>query len=147
MNNPTSSKIFIVDDDPFCQGIYAQWINNLGYTDIHCYDSGQDCLNDLSKDPEIIFVDYNMQPLNGLETLKKIKRVNPDIFLVLISAQSEMQVAINSLKYGAFDYIIKDQNELEKIRQVIHKIQDVKQLLLKKQKSSWTSKFFSFFSF
>ena len=146
MNKPPTGKIFIIDDDPFCQGIYTQCLNNIGYTDINCFDNGQDCLNQLYQEPEIIFIDYNMQPLNGLETLKKIKRFNPDIYLVLISAQSDMQIAINSLKYGAFDYIIKAEDDIEKIKLVIYKIQQVKKHLDKSQFQKWTSRLFSMFT-
>ena len=79
--------------------------------------------------PDVIFLDYRMEPMDGLDVLRKIKRFNPDIYLVVISGQDDMNVAVNALKYGAFDYIIKDDNDLVKIEAVLKKIQQVITLL------------------
>lgn len=122
-------SIFIVDDDPFCRSLYEQFILNLGYGNITLFSDGQECLNQLTEQPDIIFLDYRMEPLDGLDVLRKIKRFNPNIYLVIISGQDDVQVAVNALKYGAFDYIIKGENDLNKIEGVLKKIQSVIYLL------------------
>ncbi len=129
MQNNSTQKIFIVDDDSFCTALYKQHLLNEGYTNITTFTNGQDCLNHLTDQPQIILLDYEMEPYNGLEVLKKIKRFNPDIYLLVISGQDDMQVAINALKYGAFDYIIKGKNELEKITSLLQKIGGVMEIL------------------
>jgi DNA-binding NtrC family response regulator len=139
-------SIFIVDDEPMCREIYRQYLKNLGFNNVVLFDNGQQCINELTKKPAIIFLDHEMTPINGLDTLKKIKRFNPDIFLVYISAQADMQVAINALKYGAFDYIIKGNSEEQKIASIMEKINNVMELLAEQSAPKWR-KMLSFITF
>ena len=138
MKSISQLKAFIVDDDPFSTELYKKHLADNGFTSVVCFDNGQDCLNQLTQEPSIIFLDYQMQPLNGLEVLKKIKRFDPDIFIVLISAQLDMQVAINALKYGAFDYIIKGQNDLQMMDHVLEKISRIVTDLSQRNKKGWS---------
>lgn len=137
MDSNESFSIFIVDDDLFCQNLYEQFIRNLGYTNITLFSDGQECLNRLTDQPDVILLDYRMEPLDGLDVLRKIKRFNPDIYLVVISGQDDLQVAVDALKYGAFDYIIKGQNDFEKIESVLKKIQNVMALLQQRPRGRW----------
>ncbi|UFH54884.1 response regulator [Spirosoma sp. KNUC1025] len=145
MEATESLSIFIVDDDPFCRSFYEQHIRNLGYDQITIFSDGQECLNQLTAQPDVILLDYSMEPLNGLDVLRKIKRFNPDIYLVIVSGQEELQVAVNALKYGAFDYIIKGNNDLAKIEAVLKKIQEVMALLQQQQAQNRWKKLFSRF--
>ncbi len=72
-----------------------------------------------------------MDDMTGFEVLKKIKRYNPDIYIVMISGQENIKTAVDALKYGAFDYVIKDGNVCEKLTQIINNISKVKQQLKK----------------
>jgi len=135
MKTNNTYKIFIVDDDPFCYSMFEQHIRNLGYSDITVYDNGQDCLNHLVDQPDIIFLDHEMGLLKGLDVLKKIKRFSPEIYIVFVSSQEDMNVAISALKYGAFDYIIKGTGDLEKFTKVIEKVTSVISLTEEKKTS------------
>jgi DNA-binding NtrC family response regulator len=137
-------KIFVVDDDFFFQNLFRQHLENLGYKDVTLYSSGFDCLNHLYDKPDVIFLDYNMDNLSGYEVLKKIKRFNPDIYVVMVSAQEEIKPAIDALKHGAFDYIQKGNDELTKVRQVLVKIAEVKDLL-ERSRPTLLKKVFQFF--
>ncbi|WP_461130926.1 response regulator [Spirosoma aerophilum] len=137
MENKDALSIFVVDDDPFCQKIYEQHLHQLGYSQVRLFSDGQSCLNLLTELPDVIFLDYQMEPLDGLEVLRKIKRFNPDIYLVVISAQEDLQVAVNALKYGAFDYIIKGHDDFAKMDTVLKKIQDVRALLKQRPAGRW----------
>ncbi len=145
MNFNKDLSIFVIDDDPVCQELYKQYLLNMGFTRISLFDNGQQCINELTRKPDIILLDHQMAPMNGMETLKKIKRFDPDIYLIYISAQQDMKVAIDALKYGAFDYIIKGNMEEDLLGAIIHKIIDVMELVAKKTPSRM-NKFFSFFS-
>jgi DNA-binding NtrC family response regulator len=125
-------KVFIVDDDPFISNIIAKKLELLGITSIENFTTGNDCVENIYKNPHCIFLDYNMPGLSGLETLKKIKSQDPDIHVVILSGQDEMTVAIDSLKFGAFDYIIKDDHTLLKIEEVIQTINKLEKLLYDK---------------
>jgi polysaccharide export outer membrane protein len=128
-----SLNIFLVDDDQFFLQMYQLQLKSLGFETVSIYNNGAECLDNLFHKPDIIFLDHSMDVLNGLEVLQKIKRLNPDIYVIFISAKENMEAALNSLKYGAFDYIIKGENDLENIKKVLEKIIDIKILLARKQ--------------
>lgn len=137
-------NIFIVDDDPFHLEISKQILSEEGLHQTSCFGSGVDCLNEIHQNPDIIFLDHQMEDYTGFETLKKIKRYNPNIFVVMVSAQLELQTAVDSLKHGAFDYIKKDEKLEDNIKSVLHKIEQVREML-KSRKPSILKSIFKFF--
>lgn len=144
MDTRNEMKIFLVDDDQFSMNMYRQHLLNKGYSNITTFSNGTECLNALTQMPELVFLDHSMEILTGLEVLKKIKRFNPDIYVVFISGQDDLETAVNSLKFGAFDYIVKGQNDLARITQVVEKVQEVK-ALLKRHKKNLLNTIFSLF--
>lgn len=139
-------NIFVVDDNPLARKAYQQYLTRMGCERMKVYDNGQDCINELVENPDMVLIDYMMEPLNGLEVLKKIKRFNPDVYLVMISGQTDLQVAVNAMKYGAFDYIIKGDTESEQIAAVLHKMLHVMNLVKRGRPKSIPQKVLSFFS-
>jgi DNA-binding NtrC family response regulator len=128
-NMENQFKFFIVDDDIFCANVYQQYLKNMNYHDITYFSNGNDCLINLNQNPDIIFLDHNMEDITGFEVLKKIKRYNPNIYVVMVSGQENIKTAVDALKYGAFDYVIKDNNVCHKMALVIEKIIKVKEQL------------------
>jgi len=116
-------KFFIVDDDPYYRMLYQQHLTNLGYKNYYVFENGIDCVNQLAQQPDIIFLDYDMKPNNGLEILKMIKKENNNIFLLMISSQSEHTFVSRALAHGADEYIVKGENDLELIKKVIADVQ------------------------
>lgn len=131
MHSKSSVRIYIVDNDPFCRNIYEQYLDNLGYSDITLFESGSACLNNLLRQPDVIFLDYGMDASMSHDILKKIKQFNPDIYVIFLSAQQDIEMVVKSLKHGAFDYIVKGANEMESIKKVLDKISEI-QILLEK---------------
>ncbi|WP_417941200.1 response regulator [Flavobacterium sp. RS13.1] len=129
MEDKTQFKFFLVDDDFFCANLYNQYLINMNYSDITHYSNSNDCINNLHQNPDIIFMDYSMEDSSGFEILRKIKRFNPNIYVIMISSQEDINTAINALKYGAFDYVIKGSYVEGRFAQIIHKIITVKQQL------------------
>jgi DNA-binding NtrC family response regulator len=115
-------NVFIVDDNPICLRTYQQYLSRLGCQRMRAFDNGQDCLSEIGEIPDLVLVDYTMEPMNGLDVLKRVKRLAPTTFCVMISGQNDLQVAVNAMKYGSFDYIIKGQQEGEQIAAVLHKM-------------------------
>ncbi|MCS4302426.1 response regulator [Chryseobacterium sp. BIGb0232] len=140
--NTQNLKFFIVDDDRFCATVYEQYLRNQHYEDITTFANGEDCLDALHQKPDIIFLDHNMEELNGFEVLKKIKRYDPNIYVIMVSAQENIDTAVNALKYGAFDYLVKDADVCEKMTKTIEKILKIKEEMSQNKLKNFR-KFFS----
>jgi len=91
--------------------------------------SGEDAINNLYRNPDIIIQDFLLDGMNGIDVLKKAKEQNPNIEFIFLSGQDNIDVAINTMKYGAYDYIVKDQMALKKMVAKINKIQSVNKLV------------------
>lgn len=137
-----TKKIFVVDDDLFSLNLYRQELENLGLNDISTFQNGSICLYNLFQKPAIVFLDYYMNDISGLEVLKKIKRFDPNIHVVMISGQENSQVAVEAMKFGAFDYLVKGDNEGEKISKVLNRISTIEGQL-KKSMPSFFQRLFS----
>ncbi len=124
-------KIYLLDDDLFHINIFQQHLSNLGYSDIESFSNPMDCFEHLNPAPDIIFYDHGVDFIKGLEVLKKIKKLNPDIYLIFICGADEVETVIQSLKYGAFDYFVKGENDSKNIEMVLTKIHRVRELLQK----------------
>jgi polysaccharide export outer membrane protein len=142
METTSPLKVFLVDDEPYCLNLYAQYFVNLGYQDIHSFGKSGDCLDELTKKPDVIFLDYHMDNLNGIELLKKIKRFNPNVMVFFVSGQESIRVAVNTLKYGAFDYIIKQDMSEERIKGCMEKAERMREILLKKKRGGIVKRIF-----
>jgi DNA-binding NtrC family response regulator len=126
MSKNLNASIFIVDDDVMCLNLYQQFLKQLGYINVRLFDNGNDCLESLSTgQPEIIFLDYNMDELNGIDVLKQIKKFNPFIIVLFISGQEDIEVAVNAMRQGALDYIVKSSLNTEKMRKIMERIESL----------------------
>ena len=67
--------------------------------------------------------------MNGIEVLKKIKKINPSIEVIMLSAQERMKVAVNSIQFGAFDYVIKTDLAMRRIVDLVNRICKWNQLI------------------
>ena len=137
MEQVKNFKIFLVDDDMFSLNLYEQHVRGLGYSDVHQFNNGTDCLNNLTQKPHVVFLDHNMEEITGFEVLKKIKRYDPNIYVVMISGQENMKTAVDALKYGAFDYLIKGDNETDKIADVLKRITKIGEALERLNPPIW----------
>jgi DNA-binding NtrC family response regulator len=122
-------KVFVVDDDRFHLQLMEQMLKSNGIEDVHLFENGMNCLSNIHQNPGIVFLDQQMDVYSGYETLRKIKRYNPNIFVVMVSGQEEIQTAINTLKHGAFDYLLKDVHLEDNIVAVIRRIDEMKEVL------------------
>jgi len=120
--NNKELKIFLVDDDETCLNLYQQFLTKLGHSEIVSYKSGKECLVNLMLRPDIIFLDYNMDDMNGIDVLHSIKDFDNDITVIFISGQEEIDIAVSALKHGAFDYITKSQITTTLLKTTIDRI-------------------------
>lgn len=108
-----TEKIMFVDDDLSILDAAKTAIESYGYNVITA-KSGMECLEKLG-DADLIFLDIKMPGMDGIEVLKKIKKRNSSLPVIMITAYATVDTAIEAMKHGAFDYIRKpfDVEELE----------------------------------
>jgi len=102
------------------------------------FNSGEKCLESMDQKPEIIFLDYyfdqaGKDAMNGIEILKELKSKYPESEVVMFSGQDKIEVAVNTIKYGAFDYIVKNESAFHRTENVIFNI--IKRMKLEGQAS------------
>ena len=122
MENQKYPLIFIVEDNSVYNKIIVNHLRSHKLVRVESFLSGEECLKNLYRKPDIIIQDYLLDGINGIDVLKATKKKYPDTEFVFLSGQDNIEVAINSMKYGAFDYIVKDQNALVKLTDKINKI-------------------------
>ena len=135
-------KIFIVEDNPFFGELLKYHLSLNPDYHISLYQTGKECVENLYQKPNIICLDFGLPEITGDKLLKKIQEINNNIPIIIISGQEDIEVAINFLKAGAKDYIIKNDhtkeilwNSILKIKeniQLINEIEDLKEQLEQK---------------
>lgn len=108
-------KVFICDDEPSIQRLLKHWVADQWDYFVEIFENGNDLLKNLSKEPDLILLDIMLPDINGIDVLKKIKSFDQNLPVIMLSAQGSIEVAIESIRLGAFDYFPKpiDSNRLE----------------------------------
>lgn len=106
-------KIFIIDDDRFFGEMLKHHLQLNPDYEVFLFDTAKDCLANLFMNPDIICIDFGLPDIQGDELFKQIKNLYPDLPIIVISGQENIEVAINFLKQGAKDYIVKNEHTKE----------------------------------
>jgi DNA-binding NtrC family response regulator len=131
MVNKEKIKVFLVDDDKLFTESLKHALRGDG-TDIKTFSTGEECLDNLGKEgPRVVVLDYRLNndhpaAMNGIQVMNKIKQVSPDTEVIMLSSQNDVTVAVDTMKYGAYDYIDKSNNSFVQIKNDIKHISDFK---------------------
>ncbi|MFN8250898.1 MAG: sigma-54 dependent transcriptional regulator [Ferruginibacter sp.] len=116
--------IFVVEDDPWYGEILAYHLSlNPDYS-TSLFTSGKECLASLYKKPDLITIDFSLPDINGIELYKKIKAAYSDIPVIVISAQEDVSTAVELLKMGVTDYLVKDENTKDLLWNAVKRIRE-----------------------
>ena len=121
--------IFLVDDDQvFLKALELHLKEHLKYkVEIHTFSNGEDCLKNMRISPLVIVLDYyldskNPDAANGIEILKKIKNIDPETEVIMLTREDNMQVALEIMNNGAFNYYTKNDIIFKRFQNIINKI-------------------------
>ncbi len=123
MNNK-KIKLFLVDDDAlFLKSLEIEFLQQPDFT-VETFATGELCLEHLSHNPDVVILDYhldgiNKSAMNGIETLDKIKSINPDLPVIMLSSQDKIEVAVSCMHHRAFDYVIKSETAFIRLQKII----------------------------
>jgi DNA-binding NtrC family response regulator len=117
------TPIFIVEDD---EGWAATLTGKLGkmYA-THHFVSGEECIEKLEEiKPKFIVLDYHLEgEMTGLDTLKVIRKKLPQTYVIMFSAQDDVQTAVNIMDNGAYDYVVKGENAFNRLNIITRNIE------------------------
>lgn len=101
-------KIFVIEDDlNFAKNI-KHFLSLNPENDVEQYSNGRDALSNKYKNPDLIVLDYNLPGMNGMDVMKSFHKYCKKTFVILMSTQNDIKVAVNLMREGAFDYFVKD---------------------------------------
>ncbi|MFH1000345.1 MAG: sigma-54 dependent transcriptional regulator [Bacteroidota bacterium] len=115
-------KIFIVEDDVIFGKSILYYLSLNPENEISLFTSGKEALAQRYQNPDLIILDYNMPGMNGMEVMQSFHSFNKNFAIIIISAQSDIRIAVNLLKEGAFDYIVKDQELKDRLWMSMEKV-------------------------
>lgn len=126
-------KLFLVDDDSLFLKLLETEFKQSADFEIETFATGELCLESLSDKPDFIILDYHLNSVNdntldGIDTLKKIKLLNPDIPVVILSSQDKIDVAVKCMQHGAFDYVVKSETAFLRLQKITVDIFQFKEL-------------------
>jgi DNA-binding NtrC family response regulator len=122
--NEKPFQVFVVEDNEWYNHLL---VHNLSLNpDFHVlsFQNGKDCLDNLDKGPDLITLDYRLPDMSGIDVLRRIKKENPDIQVILISEQADINVVVELLKEGAYDYIVKTNDIRERLLNTVQNIRN-----------------------
>ena len=107
--------IYIVDDEQAISKLLSFWVKDKWGYNIEVFSNSEAMLKRLNIKPDLILLDIMLPGLDGIETLKRVKQIDENLPVIMLSAQGSIEVAVDSLRYGAYDYFPKpiDQQRLE----------------------------------
>lgn len=115
------SKILVVDDEEKVCWAFEQFLGDEGHRSLIASSAHEALEKVTEQKPDLVIMDIRMPgEMNGLEALAEMKRLDPEIYVIIMTAYGNMQTAIEAMQSGAYDYIIKPL-DLDQVRVVIQK--------------------------
>ncbi|MBL0745833.1 sigma-54-dependent transcriptional regulator [Chryseolinea lacunae] len=124
MNAKSPFKIFIVEDDPWYGQLLKYHLSLNPDYEVSLLTTGKDCLDQLSQKPDVVCIDYNLPDTTGDKLLTNLKSVCATLPVVVISGQEEIAVALNLLKLGAAEYIVKDEHTKDMLWNTVRQLRE-----------------------
>jgi two-component system OmpR family response regulator len=131
--NTEKIKLFLVDDDAvFLKSLEIEFLQHADFA-IETYPTGELCIENLNRGADVIILDYHLDgidknAMNGIATLDKIKAINPDIPVIILSSQDKIEVAIDCIHHRAYDYVVKSETAFIRLQTIISAIFSYKKM-------------------
>lgn len=123
----SQKHIFIVDDNEMFTSMLQDHLSLNPAFQISTFGTGEECLKNLYKNPDLIILDYYLNDIygeaaNGLQILEEIKNQKSPAHIIMLSSQKRYGVAAQTISKGAEQYVIKDENAFANIDKILEDI-------------------------
>lgn len=121
-------SIVIIDDDPAFSEMLKDFIKNkFPNAELAAYDTGESAMSGIYKSPDVIVLDYHLdssksEAMNGIQVLKKLKEQYSDTLVIFMSGNDRAEIAANTIKYGAYDFIVKNESAFHRLEIILNNI-------------------------
>ncbi len=100
-------RVLVVDDEQDAVDLLSEFLTAKGY-EVTTARDGEEALKRVKEDrPHLILLDVRMPKMNGLEVLQRVKEIDKEVGVIMVTAVNEEEVGRRALQMGAFDYIVK----------------------------------------
>jgi len=128
MQQNNQLKIYILEDDRWYGAILEHHLSNNPNYQVLKFESERDFFNAMYEVPDVVTLDYSLKEMDGGQVLQRIKEISPTTEVIIISGQRDVATAVKLLKAGSFDYIVKDDDTIERLLNVMLHLQEIKYL-------------------
>lgn len=104
------TKFLIVDDEPDVCEELRKFLERMGYDAVEAYSGDEAIETYRNERPNIVLLDILMPGKDGLETLRELKALDPEVTVIMVTAVGDRKIAKQAMREGAFDYITKPVN-------------------------------------
>lgn len=135
MDAKKSLLIYVVEDNRIYNRMVCEYLKRQNYTNIKSFESGKECIKTVNggEKPDVVIQDYHLQDTNGIEVLLAVRKLSKLTEFIFLTANEDMEIAVNTIKYGAYDYIVKD-NDVA-LQKVVHKLQKISKVILLRRRN------------
>lgn len=122
MNSDQVFNVFVVEDNEWYNKLLVHTLSlNPEYT-VKSFFSGEDMMKQLTESIHVVTLDYRLPDTTGDVLLKKIKEVSPNTEVIIISEQSDIETAVELLKLGAYDYLVKSEDVRDRLWHAVNNV-------------------------
>lgn len=114
--------VFIVEDDEWYSDLLSYVVSLNPEYRVKRFGRGDELIRQLHEQPDVITLDYRLPDMNGEKVLRQIKEFNPEIEVIIISEQQNIDTALDLIKLGAYDYIVKTPDIKDKLLNLLSNI-------------------------
>jgi serine phosphatase RsbU (regulator of sigma subunit) len=130
----TSAKLLLIDDDEVVRASLAAYLDDSGFQVLQAGNGLQGLEVFEREQPDVIICDLRMPQIDGLELIRRINVINSEIPVIVVSGAGVMSDAVEALRLGAADYLIKPLEDLAVLEHSIRRALDRSQLRLENQR-------------
>ena len=116
-------KIFVVEDNEWYGELLVHRLGQNPYHSVYRFGTAGDCLAHLDELPDFITLDYSLPDAKGELVLRQIRERLPGTEVLVISGQEDVNTAVSMLRQGAYDYLVKDENTLDRLWNIVGKVE------------------------
>jgi signal transduction histidine kinase len=101
------SRVLVVDDEEIVRFVFRETLTEKGFFVIEAKDGGEALARFASGGIDAVLLDLKMPGMDGIETMKRLKELDPDVPVIMVTAFGDIATAVEAIKMGAYDFVEK----------------------------------------